>query len=219
MIVAEQKPIQAILATLQGADSVLLAGCRGCVTVCGAGGEKEVRVLASLLKSARNEQGRPIRVDTAVVERQCEPEFVDELPYSRDDHDAVLSMACGAGVQLVAERLQDAIVLPALDTTFIGVSEGKGTWVERCKACGDCKLHLTAGICPVTRCSKGLLNGPCGGSSNGACEVDPSIPCAWQLIVDRLERLGMLDRYEEIIMPADWSEYGKPSSMDRGDIK
>jgi hypothetical protein len=191
------------------------------VTVCSAGGEKEVGMLASLLELARRKQGRPLEVVGMTLERQCDPEYVDELKDHIPKQGAILSLACGAGVQLVAERAGNIEVFPALNTVFIGAAEEKGTWAERCHACGDCKLHLTAGICPVARCSKSLMNGPCGGSSDGSCEIDTKIPCGWQLIVERLEALGGLDRYEEILPMPDWScaRDGGPRKVSREDLK
>jgi len=221
MIVAEPKPIDEILRWLEGRKKVLLAGCQGCVTVCSAGGQKEVDTLASVLRLARKQQGEPIEITQVNLERQCDPEYVDELAESARGHDAVLSLACGAGVQMVAERMGGIEVLPGVDTVFIGAAEDKGVWAERCQACGDCKLQLTGGICPVTRCSKSLMNGPCGGSVDGSCEIDPGIPCGWQMIVERLEALGCLDRYEEILPMPDWSKSrdGGPRKLVREDLK
>jgi len=221
MIVAEQKPLEEILSNIEGFKKILLVGCHGCVTVCSAGGEKEVDLLAGLLRLAARKRGKELQVTKMTLERQCDPEYVDELREHIERHDAVLSMACGAGVQLVAERVGGIAVLPALNTVFIGAAEEKGTWGERCQACGDCKLHLTCGICPVTRCSKSLMNGPCGGSSDGHCEIDPEVPCGWQLIVDRLEALGQLDQYERILPMPDWScsRDGGPRKVVREDLK
>ncbi|HUU02966.1 MAG TPA: methylenetetrahydrofolate reductase C-terminal domain-containing protein [Myxococcota bacterium] len=221
MIVAEQKPLKEILSNIEGFEKILLVGCHGCVTVCSAGGEKEVDLLAGLLRLAGRKRGKQLQVTKMTLERQCDPEYVDELREHIEQHDVVLSMACGAGVQLVAERVGGIAVLPALNTVFIGAAEEKGTWGERCQACGDCKLHLTGGICPVTRCSKSLMNGPCGGSSDGHCEIDPEVPCGWQLIVDRLEALGQLDLYERILPIPDWSSSrdGGPRKVVREDLK
>ncbi len=221
MIVAEQKPLDEILSALGASERVLLVGCHGCVTVCAAGGEKETEQLARLLRVAGKTQGKKISVETVTIERQCDPEFIEPIAAQAHEHQAVLSLACGAGVQLMAERLGSIAVLPALNTLFLGVAEEKGTWVERCQACGDCKLHLTGGICPVTRCAKSLMNGPCGGSSAGHCELDPELACGWQLIIDRLEALGQLDQYEKILEPADWSRarHGGLRKVNREDLK
>jgi len=221
MIVAEQKPLEEILDAVKDYKQLLLLGCRGCVTVCAAGGEKEIEVLSGLIRLARDQAGRPVAVEEATLERQCDPEFFDEIAELAKKNQVVLSLACGAGVQLAAEKLAPVRVLPAVNTLFIGVAEEKGTWGERCQACGDCKLALTAGICPVSRCSKSLMNGPCGGSKDGHCELDPEVPCGWQLIVENMETLGILDRYEEILEPPDWSKArsGGPSKVVREDLK
>jgi hypothetical protein len=221
MIVGDQKPIQDILSYVDGYERILLAGCHGCVTVCCAGGQKEVDVLASMIELARKKRKQPCKITKIVQERQCDIEFLEELLEKAKDNDVILSMACGAGVQLVAEHAGAMKVFPAIDTNFIGAIQEKGVWGERCQTCGDCKLALTGGICPVTRCSKSLMNGPCGGSRNGFCEVDPQTPCGWQLIVDRLEATGCLDQYETILEPADWSKSrdGGPRKLIREDLK
>jgi hypothetical protein len=221
MIVADLKPIEDILKYLGDRERIILAGCHGCVTVCEAGGQKEVDLLATMLDLAAKKQGRPLKITKMTLERQCDPEFLVDLLAASKDYDAILSMACGAGVQLVAENAGAIQVFPAVNTNFIGAIEQKGHWGERCQACGDCKLYLTGGICPVTRCSKSLMNGPCGGSRNGICEVDPETACGWQLIVDRLEATGCLDQYEVILEPADWSKSrdGGPRKLIREDLK
>ncbi len=221
MILAERKPVKDILSYLGDARRVLIVGCHGCVTVCSAGGQKEVDLLASALELARKRNGGKIEITKMTLERQCDTEFLAEMLAQAKEFDAILSMACGAGVQLVAEKAGSLKVFPALDTIFIGVNEEKGRWSERCQACGDCKLPFTAGICPVTRCSKSLMNGPCGGSKNGFCEIDPATPCGWQLIIDRLEATGCLDRFETILEPADWSKSrdGGPRKLVREDLK
>lgn len=205
MIVAERKSFDAILAMLGDARRVLVVGCRTCVAVCLAGGDREVSVLAEELRIRAKMDGRELEVVETGVERQCEPEMVEPLAEAVANADAVLSLGCGCGVQLLAETYPDARMLPGLDTQFIGATDGAGEWSERCAMCGNCILDITAGICPVARCSKSILNGPCGGSQDGNCEVDSSIPCAWQLIYDRLERQGRLDQLTEIIPPKDWS--------------
>ncbi len=221
MIVGNRKSFEEIVGMLGGCRRVLVLGCRECVTVCAVGGEREVGVLASELRLYYGQKGREVEVGEAVLERQCDYEYIDSIRSLVGEYEVVLSMACGAGVQYVAERYRERVVLPAVDTTFLGVTVEQGVWSERCQGCGECVLHLTAGICPVARCAKSLLNGPCGGSSGGRCEVDREVDCAWQLIVDRLRALGQLDRYREIIPVKDWSRArdGGPRRRVREDLR
>lgn len=220
MITAERKPLEEILTLIEPCDRILLVGCNECVTVCAAGGRKEVALLSSALQMARMKEGRTLDVTELTLERQCDPEYVEELVGSIDRADAVLSMACGCGVQEVARRFKETPVFPAVNTKFMGASERQGVWAERCQGCGDCLLGLTGGICPIARCSKRLLNGPCGGSSNGKCEINPDVDCAWQLIWDRLKALGLESRYEDIAPPKDWrtSRDGGPRRIIREDL-
>jgi hypothetical protein len=221
MIVGDRKPIEEIMSYLEGYKRILLAGCHGCVTVCCAGGQKEVDLLASMIQLGRRKRRQACEITTITLERQCDPEFLTDLIAKAKDHDVIMSMACGAGVQLVAEKIGSKKIFPAINTNFIGAVHEKGLWTERCQACGDCKLSLTGGICPVTRCSKSLMNGPCGGSRNGFCEIDPATPCGWQMIIDRLEATGCMDQYETILEPADWSKSrdGGPRKYVREDLK
>jgi len=208
MITAEQKPMQEIIQYMAPYSKILLIGCNECVTVCAAGGRKEVGLLASALHLNSLKQGKTVDIKEITLERQCDPEYVEELTAYIDDADAVLSMACGCGVQTVAERFKEAHVYPAVNTKFMGASLSQGVWAERCQGCGDCMLGITAGICPVSRCSKSLLNGPCGGTSNGQCEIGPETDCAWRLIWERLKALGIEDRYEELVEAKDWRPAG-----------
>ena len=208
MITAEQKPLQEIIQYMAPYSKILLVGCNECVTVCAAGGRKEVGLLASALHLNSLKQGKTIDIKEITLERQCDPEYVEELNTYIDNVDAVLSMACGCGVQTIAERYKNAHVYPAVNTKFMGASLSQGIWAERCQGCGDCMLGITAGICPVSRCSKSLLNGPCGGTSNGQCEIGPETDCAWRLIWERLKELGLQDRYEELVDAKDWRPAG-----------
>jgi ferredoxin len=202
MIIGEQKPLAEIMGLLGDTRRVLVAGCGTCVTVCFAGGEKEVGILASALRMMSKLNGRPMEVERL------------------EAYDAVLSLACGIGVQAMNEYFPDTITLPGLNTTFLGLPKEQGVWEERCQACGDCILGLTVGICPIARCSKQLLNGPCGGSQNGVCEIDPDIPCAWQLIWERVVKMGRVDQLLEIQPPKDWSTSrdGGPRKIVREDL-
>jgi ferredoxin len=219
MIVAEQKPIEEIMAMIPEVNHLLVLGCDTCVTVCLAGGEKEVKVLSAAIRLSNKGIGT---VSEASIERQCDREFLSEIAETARGADAILSMACGAGIQMLADEFPDKIVLPAVNTLFMGSNENAGYWLERCLGCGDCVLDLTAGICPRTRCSKGLMNGPCGGSENGKCEVDPqNVECGWNLIYERLKSLNQLDRLMEIQPPQDWSKShdGGPRRLIREDVK
>ncbi|MEW6675455.1 MAG: methylenetetrahydrofolate reductase C-terminal domain-containing protein [Nitrospirota bacterium] len=204
MIVAEIKPFGEIKDMLKDYKKVLILGCGTCVTVCLSGGERQVELLASALRMARKIEGNEITVGERTILRQCDPEFIDQIKYEAAQYDAILSMACGAGVQGTAERLGSIPVLPAMNTTFIGVSDGQGTWVEVCAACGACILAKTGGICPVARCAKSLINGPCGGSQDGKCEVSKDNPCVWQQIYAHLLKLNMLHFLREMSQPKTW---------------
>ncbi len=204
MITAERKSTEEIIEYVRPYRHVLLVGCNECVTVCAAGGRKEVGLLSAALQMHFMKEAKPLEIEEITLERQCDPEYVEELVPHIDRVDAVLSMACGCGVQEIARRFREKPIFPAVNTKFMGASERQGVWAERCQGCGDCVLGLTGGICPIARCSKQLLNGPCGGSTSGKCEVSADIDCAWQLIWDRLKALGMLDRYEENIPAKDW---------------
>jgi ferredoxin len=221
MIVAEQKPLDEIKQLLGEARKVLVVGCGTCVTVCFAGGEKEAGVLGSLLRMSSRMDGAPREVTEVTVQRQCEWEYIDVLRDRIAAADIVLSLGCGIGVQALAERYPQAVVVPGLNTTFLGLPVEQGVWVERCQACGSCVLGLTGGICPIARCSKQLLNGPCGGSQDGRCEVNKEVECAWQLIYDRLKAQGRLELLMEITPAKDWrpARDGGPRKIVREDLK
>ena len=212
MIIAERKPLEEIRDMIAGYKKILVVGCGTCVTICWAGGEKEVEILSSQLKLAARQEKKELSILEAVVERQCEKEMViEELYHISLPIFHPLSMACGIGVQTIAELSEDKPVFPALNTTFLGQPEGEGVWAERCSACGDCLLHWTGGICPVARCAKGLLNGPCGGTRKGGkCEVDPEKDCAWVLIYRRLEKQGRLDLMRKYYEPKNYRAVKRP---------
>lgn len=220
MIIAEQKSIEEISKMIENCAKVLIVGCNTCVAICHTGGEKEVGILASALRLKGKTEGRSQTIDESIVERQCEKEFVEKLEDKIGNYDAVVSLACGIGPQMIVELFPDKIVLPGVNTTFLGLPEEQGIWEERCGGCGNCVLDLTAGICPIVRCSKSMLNGPCGGSQDGKCEVNIEIDCGWQLIYDRLKALGKLDNMDEITPPKDWNtgRHGGPRKMVREDL-
>lgn len=208
MITAERKPLEELIEYIKPFKRILLLGCNECVTVCAAGGRKEVGLLASGLQMAMLKNGSNIEIRQHTLERQCDPEYVEELVPMIDSADAVMSMACGCGVQQIAMRFKDKPVFPAVNTSFMGASERQGVWAERCQGCGNCLLGITGGICPIARCAKQLMNGPCGGSTGGKCEISNDVDCAWQLIWDRLKALGLQDRYLDIVPAKDWRSGG-----------
>jgi ferredoxin len=221
MIVAEGKPLAEIKTLIGDAERVLVAGCGTCVTVCFAGGAREAAITAASLRMTSKLDGAPKIVKDVVVQRQCEWEYLDEIAEDVAASDIVLSLGCGIGVQAIAEHFPETWVVPGLNTSFLGVPTEQGIWAERCAACGDCLLGLTGGICPIARCSKSLLNGPCGGSEAGHCEINPEIDCAWQLIFDRLSSKGKLDILLQIQAPKNWrtSRDGGPRKIVRSDLR
>ncbi|UCF83561.1 MAG: methylenetetrahydrofolate reductase C-terminal domain-containing protein [Desulfobacteraceae bacterium] len=206
MITAEQKPVDEIREMISPYKQILALGCGSCVAECASGGEKETAMLASALRMAAKMNGEDARISEKTIDRQCVKEFVIQLDDIIDQYEAVLSLGCGAGVQAVADMFPEVPVIPALNTEFMGETKDRGYWVESCIGCGDCMLYYFGGICPLARCSKQLLNGPCGGSIDGKCEVNSEVPCAWQLIIDRLIGFCALDRLEMIYPPKDWSK-------------
>ena len=219
MIVAERKSIPELVDILRGHRKILVLGCGTCVTVCLAGGEREVSIIASALRITSRLQGLDFEIEELTIERQCDNVFIEQAAEAIARSDAVLSLGCGAGVQAIAERYPDKPVYAGLDTAFLGILEERGVWTEKCTACGACLLHEYGGICPITRCAKHLLNGPCGGSREDRCEIHPDRPCAWQLIYQRLKNIGQLDRLKKIEPLKDWgaSLHGGPRVIVRED--
>jgi ferredoxin len=206
MITGSQKPINEIWDMIKDFKKVLVFGCNTCVAICHAGGEKEAETIASLLRMRATEEGKDIQIDHAGVMRHCEPEFFEPVMDHVRSYDLVLSTACGVGVNLLSENIGNIPVYPGINTDFYGAVPAAGEFTELCAGCGNCILHLTGGICPVARCAKSLLNGPCGGTNNGSREIGPDVSCAWVDIHDRLKELNRLDLMKESIEAKDWSK-------------
>jgi ferredoxin len=211
MIVAERKTLDQIWEKVKNFKRVIVLGCGTCVSVCQSGGEKEVELLASELRMKSRLENKDIEIKELTIERQCDREFIEPVLAEISNSDAVLSMACGAGVQFVADITETIPLIPALNTRFIGITAAEGTWAEKCRACGLCVLADYGGICPVTICAKGLLNGPCGGSKNGKCEAGPDKDCAWVLIYNRLKKQNKLDIIRRSTSPKDRSTEAHPA--------
>jgi len=213
--------MEEIIEDIKNHDKVLVLGCNECVTVCEAGGKKEVGILASALRMYFLNQGKEMKIDEETLERQCDHEYLEEIRNIIDQYDAVVSIACGVGVQFMAEKYHATPVYPGVNTCFMGATEERGLWTERCQGCGQCILSRTGGICPVSRCAKRVMNGPCGGSSKGMCEINKELVCAWQLIVERLKALDRFDEYEDLSPIKDWStdRAGGPRKVVREDVQ
>lgn len=205
MIVAKRKPMAEIADMVAPYKKVKVIGCRSCVAICLAGGEKEVKTLVSALRLKARKEGRKQEFEGLVVERQCEKEWVQEIEDKILDSDLVLSMACSLGCQTIGDMYPKKLAFPALNTGIFGVPEEQGVWSEKCMGCGNCIIHTTGGICPIARCAKSMLNGPCGGSSNGKCEVNLELDCAWYAIHERLKLQNRLELIEQVSPPKDWS--------------
>ncbi len=204
MVKGQRKPIDEITGALEKYSNVLNIGCGGCVSVCLAGGQKEVNLLNAELESIYKQNNISKKIEGFTVERQCNMQYLDELDDIAGGYDCLMSMACGAGVQYLAEKFPGKPVFPAINTVAIGIDREIGIYEEKCRACGECVLGYTGGICPVTRCAKGLFNGPCGGTNKGKCEISNDISCAWQDIYERLKGQNRLDDILKIKEPMEW---------------
>jgi ferredoxin len=194
---------------------VLIVGCGSCVTVCLSGGAREARELERELSHFRYYKKGPPFFKVATIERQCEFDLVKTFLEIPPDTDAILSLACGAGVQILADVFEPIPVIPALNTTFLGGADEPGVWREKCRGCGQCVLLYTGGICPITRCAKSLLNGPCGGTQGDQCEINPEVPCAWVLIFNRLKKQNNLHLIEDLKVSRDWRPGGAKGPRER----
>ena len=188
----------------------LILGCGTCVAVCMAGGEKEVELLASQLRLSAKLESKEIEVLEDTVTRQCDKEYMEPILDKARECDAVISTACGVGIQYLSDLIEEIPVYPGVNTRFIGTNEAEGVWYERCLMCGNCVLGETGGICPVAICAKNLLNGPCGGTNKGKCEVSSDKDCAWTLIYKRLEKQGKLDNIRDIFPPRQYGLHTNP---------
>ncbi len=217
MVKATRKPLEEIFGMVKGFERVLVVGCGGCTSVCLAGGQREVLALADELAECARNARVPQQYACFVTERQCNREFLEDIEERVENCDCLLSLACGAGAGLLADVYAAVPVFPALNTMFLGADLDVGLYEERCRTCGQCVLGDTGGICPVTRCSKGSLNGPCGGTQqDGSCELGDGIHCAWNDIYDRLKGQGRVESMMVIRPPMDWMEKGPRTLVQRG---
>jgi ferredoxin len=217
MVKAIRKPNAELFETVKPYKRVLVVGCGGCTSVCMAGGQRESLEVAEELAAHARHEHVPQQYTTFVTERQCNPEFLEDLRAMAGNCDCMLSLACGAGAQHAADAFPAIPVFPGLDTAFVGADMDVGLYEERCRTCGQCMLAYTGGICPVTRCAKSLFNGPCGGTrDDGTCEVGTGARCAWQDIHDRLKAQGRLASLLVIRPPLEWIDKGPAALIQRG---
>ena len=202
--ITAQKPVEEIMQYLEKCQRIHIIGCGTCATLCHTGGKSEVIEMKEKLEAS----GKKV-TGWMVIPTACDELTGDALRQNADDveaADCILAMTCAIGVQTISLSLaRPKPVYPGLNTLFLGIEESPGRFTEACMQCGDCVLGRTAAICPLVRCAKGLLNGPCGGSADGKCEISPEVPCAWQLIYDRFAEMGRLDEMDEIEPVKDWS--------------
>ena len=203
MLITEQKPMEEILQYLDGENNIFLVGCKGCAEGCETGGEHQVMEMKQRLE----EVGKKV-TGISLIDFACNDQLTRMTLSAHESKivasDSLLMLCCGIGVQATASVV-DKVVHPSCNTISLDGRHGEWREGERCLECGQCVLEFTGGICPIARCAKNLLHGPCGGSEGGKCEVHPDLPCAWHLIIERLTKLGRLDRLEALIAPKDWS--------------
>lgn len=211
MIISQKKPFETILEALGTSRFVFLIGCAKCATACKSGGEEEVWQMQEALHSAGREVTGSIIIDEACHMLRVGRDLRGKQQMV-DDADALLVMACGAGIQSVSAAVQKKTVA-ALDSMFLGNIKRFGQFEQKCSLCGECILSETAGICPVTACPKGLLNGPCGGMDNGRCETDPEAECAWAQIFSRINNDGHEMNLDRSVPPKNYAKIPKPGKL------
>ncbi len=225
MIIVKQKHLSKILEMTKDFKKLLIVGCDGCASVVQVGGERQAKILKSLLEMEKKMKGEePTAIKAISILRQCDRQIsATALKPWMEDYDGILCLGCGVGVQTLAEICESTPVIPGTDTKFLGMHDTKSDkFYEMCSACGDCLLFETGGICPITRCAKSLLNGPCGGQTEGKCEVGGwKNDCAWILIYNRLKERGHLDLFTKFRAPRDYrvSEHPREASIDSDEGK
>ncbi len=213
MIITEQKFLKDILASLEGYNKVFLVGCGECSTTCKTGGTPELtKMQADLEKAGKIVTGTCIP-NAPCIAAQTKTELAKNAKVLRDS-EAILVLSCGLGAQSVKDNDRLGLaVIPGCNSLFGAVVDAQGNFYEKCSLCGACVLDITGGICPVTLCSKSLLNGPCGGTNKGKCEVDKEKDCAWVLIYRELEKRNKLDQIKKIQPPKDFKKTTKPHKL------
>jgi len=218
MIITKKRDFKDLLENLKNYKSFFLIGCSECASLCGTGGDPELAAMKETLEA----EGKTV-TGTLLPKTGCQT-LGTKIELKKDkeacaDADAIIVMSCGAGTQSAVEIFPDKPVFPANDSLFLGNMTRFQMFDERCSLCGECILDKTGGICPVTACPKGLLNGPCGGTDNGKCEVSSDIDCAWVKIYDRMKKTDQLEDLKKTLEPKDWSAGRKPARLNTREKK
>jgi len=208
--ITKQKPFDEILKLLEDCDKVFITGCGTCTTMTKTGGIEQVEEMKQRLHDA----GKLV-TGSVVIPTSCDEMTGTSLKDNEQaiqDADCILVMSCALGLFKIGSYVEKSCI-PAQDTLFIGVESTPGNFQEVCAQCGQCVLGFTAGICPITFCHKSLLNGPCGGTNNGKCEVDKEKDCAWTLIYNRLNEQGKLDMMRKRLPPKNYQASVRPRKV------
>jgi len=213
MIITRKKDRKELLENVKGYGSFFLLGCSECATLCGTGGEPELKELKELLES----EGKEV-LGTFVAKTGCQvlgtKLELKNCKEALDKAEALIVMSCGAGTQSMVEVFEKKPVFPSNNSMFLGNMTRLQFFDERCSLCGECIIDKTGGICPVTACPKGILNGPCGGTKDGNCEISPDIKCAWVRIYERMAKIGETEKFRETVLPPkNWSASIKPRKI------
>jgi ferredoxin len=204
MIITKQKDLESIICLIQK-DPVFIVGCSQCATLCKTGGEDEVKKMISNLKNNNIKVSGWVILDPAchfLNDKRILNNYKDNIKKAKK----VIVLACGNGVQTVAEIIKDAEIIPGLDTLFLGEIKRINKFEKRCDLCGECIQNLFDGLCPISRCPKNMLNGPCGGSIKGKCEVSKDLDCIWETIIEKLDKEKKLFLLKKIVEPKKWSK-------------
>lgn len=204
MIITRQKDFNDLLSVIKNGP-VFIIGCSECATLCHTGGEEEVLSMKKVLEK-KNIQTTGWVVLEPACHLQNDKRLLKEHKKEIDKAKKILVLACGNGVQTVSEIIDDTEIITGTDTLFLGEIKRASDFEKRCEMCGECIIDLFEGVCPVSRCPKSMLNGPCGGSIGGKCEVDNEIDCIWDIIYKHLKEKGQLHKLKEIKEPKDWAK-------------
>ncbi len=213
MIITQKRDRKQLLETIKDYKKFFLIGCSECASLCATGGEPELAEMKELLESEGKQVTGSFVAKTGCQVLGTKIEIKKNAQAGMDEAECILVMSCGAGTQSAVETYKDKPVYPTNDSLFLGNMTRMQMFDERCSLCGECILDKTGGICPVTACPKGLLNGPCGGTNEGKCEVSPDVDCAWTKIYIRLKAINRLDDMKKLNEPKNWAAHKKPMTL------